>query len=76
MKVTVKNKVQGHLFDEIKVGEVFYSAVDPDHFCLRTISADGWAAVDLETGTLYHYDDFDHDDAQYYIVEAEVSITS
>lgn len=74
MKINLKHPVQGYLFDDIETGEVFYSEADPEMFLLRT-DADGWVAVNLETGILYHRDDFNHDDAQYHIVNAEVTIS-
>ncbi len=71
----VKNKnTKGCLFADICAGDVFYSETDPTMFLLRT-DDDGWAAVDIETGVLYHFEDFNHDDAQYHIVEAEVTIS-
>jgi hypothetical protein len=74
MKVNVTNRIQAYLFEDIEAGEVFYSEADPDNFLLRTDS-DSWVAVDIETGVLYHADDFDHDDAHYHIVKAEVTIS-
>lgn len=74
MKVNVKRETQGYLFEDIEAGEVFYSEAEPRNFLLRT-DADGWVAVDLETGVLYHRDDFDHESDQYHIVQAEVTIS-
>lgn len=74
MKVNVTRKVQDYLFEDIEAGEVFYSNTDPNILLLRTDS-DSWVAVDIETGVLYHGEDFDHDNAQYRIVEAEVTIS-
>lgn len=73
MKINVKNEVRGQLFDDINCGEVFYSDVDPDRFLMRT-DLDNWVAVDLESGVAYHIDDFNLEDAQYHIVDAEVTI--
>ena len=73
MKINVKNEVRGQLFDDIDCGGVFYSDVDPDVFMLRT-DVDVWPAVNLETGVAYHIDDFNLEDAQYHLVDAEVTI--
>lgn len=74
MEVSVKRAISGDFFEDIKAGEVFYSEADPRNFLLRTDS-DSWVAVDIETGGLYHRDDFDYDNAQYHIVKAEVTIS-
>ena len=74
MKVNVQNMEHGYLFDDIEDGEVFYSEADPRRFLLRTDS-DSWVAVDIETGVLFHREDFDDDNAQYHIVKAEVNIS-
>lgn len=63
-----------YLFDDIEAGEVFYNEAEPRQFLLR-IADDSWVAVDIETGELYHREDFDHDNAQYHIVQAEVTIS-
>ena len=78
MKINVKYAMQGYLFEDIKAGEVFYSEVDPYCYLLRTDNTDNhssWAAVDIESGVMYDYDDFNHDNAQYHIVEAEVTLS-
>ena len=74
MKIHVMKMEHAYLFEDIKVGEVFYSEVNPKNFLLRTDS-DSWVAVDIETGVLYHRDDFNFDDEQYHIVKAEVTIS-
>lgn len=74
MKVNVKRPVQSYLFEDIEAGEVFHSETDPDSFLLRT-DVDDWVAVDLKTGVLYHLQDFNLEDAQYHIVQAEVAIS-
>lgn len=74
MKINVKRPVQGYLFDDIDTGEVFYSEANPEKFLLRT-DHDVWVAVDLESGILFHDEDFDHNNAQYHIVQAEVNIS-
>lgn len=73
MKVNVKNGRQAYLFGYIKAGEVFYRDSHPDKFLIRTNHND-WVAVDLESGIIYHREDFDHDYEQFYIVQAEVTI--
>lgn len=74
MKVNVKREMQGYLFEDIEAGEVFYSEADPNSFLLRT-DVDDWVAVDLKTGVLYHLQDFNLEDPQYRIVQAEVNIS-
>lgn len=74
MKINVKTKTQGYLFEDIECGEVFYSEDDPNKFWLRT-DLDIWVAVDLESGVAGHASDFDLDKAQYHTVEAEVTIS-
>lgn len=73
MKVNVKIE-HGRLFEDIGVGEVFYSEADPRMFLLRT-DTDTWVAVDIETGELYHAENFDLTNPQYHIVNAEVIIS-
>ena len=74
MKVNVKNTAQSYLFEDIEAGEVFYSDPNSENFLLRTDS-DTWVAVDIETGILFHIEDFNLNDAQYHIVKAEVTIS-
>ena len=74
MKVNVKREMQGYLFEDLEAGEVFYSEADPNSFLLRT-DVDDWVAVDLKTGVLYHLQDFNLEDSQYRIVQAEVNIS-
>lgn len=74
MTINLKRTANAYLFEDIEAGEVFYSEPDPNNFLLRTDS-DSWVAVDIETGVLYHIDDFNHDDAQYHIVQAEATIS-
>ena len=74
MKVNVKHKTQGCLFEDIGTGEVFYSTADPDRYLLRT-DYDNWVAVDIETGVLCHINEFELEEPQYYIVKAEVTIS-
>ena len=73
MKINVKREMRGYLFEDIEAGEVFYSDANPEMFLVRT-GHDKWVAVDLKSGVIYHVDDFDHDNAQYHIVKAEVNI--
>lgn len=77
MKVTVLCEKQGCLFDDIAAGAVFYDKYDPYRYFLRTDDTDSdcWAAVDIKTGEMYDYDDFDHDNTNYYVVEAEMIIS-
>jgi hypothetical protein len=72
----IKSKVitSGCEFKDIKAGEVFYSEAEPNEFLLRTDATD-WVAVDIESGILYHSEDFDYDAEQYHVVKAEVSIS-
>lgn len=74
MKVNVNREVQGCLFNDIEAGDVFYSEADPEMFLVRT-DHDKWVAVDLESGVIYHIDDFNLDYAHYHIVKAEVNIS-
>lgn len=74
MKVNVESAVYGCLFKNIKAGEVFYHEANSENFLLRT-DDDTWVAVDIETGVLYHLEDFDLDDQQYHVVKAEVTIS-
>jgi len=74
MRVNVKHGIQGCDFDSIEAGEVFYGDDYPSHFFMRT-DGDAVVAVDIETGVLYNYNDFVHEDETlYHIVKAEVNI--
>ena len=76
MKIKRRGTERGCLLEAIGGGEVFYSETDPFRYLLRindTFSDDCWAAIDIETGVLYDYNDLP-DGAQYHIVQAEVAI--
>lgn len=73
MKVNAKNN-NVCFFKSINAGDVFYSEADPQNYLMRT-DHDDWVAVDVETGVLYHLDDFNCGYAQYHIVKAEATIS-
>lgn len=73
MKVTVNNKHKKMKMDDLECGRVFASEAEPTSYLMRTDS-DTWPAIDIESGVLYHYEDFDLETAQYYYVDAETTI--
>ena len=79
MKVNVKHKNKGCLYEDIAAGEIFYSETEPYRYLLRTDDSNTdyycWAAVNIETGEMYDENDFDHDNPQYHIVKAEITIS-
>ena len=73
MKVTVNNNHKKMRLDDLECGRAFTSEAEPTVYMMRTDS-DNWPAVDIESGILYHVDDFDLEEAQYYYVDAETTI--
>lgn len=73
MKVTVNHRHEKMLLEDIECGRVFTSEVEPTMYMMRTDS-DTWPAIDIKSGVLYHVEDFDRDNAQYYYVDAETTI--